>query len=100
MLMPYGVSAATRPPHRSLTRGSAVRSVLGGRALVDGRQIAVTMHDLPLAVLPSIDVGDADRHRLDAPVLRVVVEALEPHGVAHVTVGIGDRKSTRLNSSH
>src|SRR3954469_20155242 len=70
-------------------RSLVCRSSLRRRALVHGGEIAVTMHDLPLAVFPSVDVRHANGHRLAPAVLGVMVEALEADRVAHVATGLG-----------
>src|SRR5205809_1050351 len=41
------------------------RRCRGGRALIDGDAVGVTMDDLPLAVLAAVDVGDAQGVRLE-----------------------------------
>jgi len=41
------------------------RRCRGGRALIDGDAVGVTMDDLPLAVLAAVDVGDAQGKWLD-----------------------------------
>src|SRR4051812_10937563 len=77
--------------HRRV-RGAARRVVEGlatGRwGLVHGGEIAVTMHDLPFAVFPAVDVRHSDGHRLHAAVLSVMDEALEADRVPHVATGV------------